>query len=117
MQLALGHLGWTPAVFWEASLDELTTALEGYRQRQQQEDLRFGKLMALYLNVHRDEQKHPEPFTPLDFFPSLADLDGVPQQQEEDEAGGMELTPEVFALLNRDLNSPPQQPGPEGEGT
>lgn len=106
MQLALGHLGWTPEVFWSASLDEFQCALEGYEERQKRDDFRIGNLMALYANSKRDDQKRPEPYAPWDFFSSLKAPDEN-DAGEEESPDSLELTPEVFAMLNRDPNAPP----------
>lgn len=39
------------------------------RRVEEMSDRRTGRLMAMYANAHRDEQKRREPFTEEDFIP------------------------------------------------
>lgn len=41
------------------------------------DDVRAGQIAALLAESMRDRKAHPRPFTPADFFPSLAQLSGA----------------------------------------
>ena len=113
MVIGLGILGWTPEVFYDASLDELLLAYQGFEERRKYDDFRAGNIMSLMANMKRDESKRSEPYQPADFFASLqSPADGT---EEEESARVPELTPELFEALNRDPNELPQQPVSDGE--
>jgi hypothetical protein len=39
-----------------------------WKRREQRHARRFAALMAMLANIHRDSEKHPEPFTVEDFM-------------------------------------------------
>lgn len=50
--------------------------MEAWRNKQRRQDLRAGQICTMLAEVNRDRNKRARPYTPADFFPSLADLVG-----------------------------------------
>lgn len=64
-------MGIAPERFWRMTPLLFDERLKRLRARERQVDYRFGVIATLFANAHRDQKKHPRPFKPEAFFPSL----------------------------------------------
>ena len=71
------HLGLTREQFWALTPRELAALWRQHRLKLERQDAQIIALRLVYMNVHRDAQKHPMPFT-------FEDLAG---KQKDPEAG------------------------------
>jgi uncharacterized phage protein (TIGR02216 family) len=54
MSTAMGVLGWTPAVFWAATPDELAAAVEGFNRANGAGDAMTGEELKDLMRDHPD---------------------------------------------------------------
>ncbi|MCL5290562.1 MAG: hypothetical protein M1489_05995 [Firmicutes bacterium] len=55
--------------FWRLTLRQFDALVSRHMASQEREDYRAGMICAILANIHRDEKKRRQPFTPLDFIP------------------------------------------------
>jgi hypothetical protein len=66
--LARFNLHLSEREFWSLTLKELSALIERYNDQVEMDNIRFGQLIALTANIHRDPKKRSKPFTAGDFF-------------------------------------------------
>jgi hypothetical protein len=67
----MGHLGWSPTEFWDASVDELLSAYAGYREREDAADYRAGLITEIVAASQGVKKQDGARFVVSDFFPRL----------------------------------------------
>lgn len=64
-------LGLNETEFWRLTPRKYVALLTRFQEQERRSDLRAGILASLFANANRDSKKHPQPFAPWDFFPSI----------------------------------------------
>jgi hypothetical protein len=75
--------GLTDEQFWNLTAAQFNALSRRFDNDSKRDDFRFANLISILANIHRDQEKRPQPFTALDFMP----------QYEGDEEE--EKTPEI----------------------
>jgi Phage tail assembly chaperone protein, TAC len=71
MEIGLGHLGWSPAQFWDCSYRELLAAWRGHQHKQQQDDYRAGVIATALMQAQGATRTDGKDWSPGVWFPSL----------------------------------------------
>ena len=68
VSLGLSHID-----LYGLTLREFSFLLDRYVEREEREDRRFGRVVAMLANVNRDPKKRSKPYTEEDFIPRRAE--------------------------------------------
>jgi hypothetical protein len=88
-------VGLSRAEFWDLTPRHWERIWERYVDKQIREDRRFGQLAAVYANIHRDREEHPQPYTIENFAPALRG------QKVEEQQPAVAQSPEMQMALMR----------------
>jgi hypothetical protein len=86
--------GLTDEQFWRLTPARFAALSERHEQAERRADLRAGVVASTVANVHRDDEKKPDPFTAEDFFPDPYEPEEGDPPKPRKAAIAPEMTPE-----------------------